>query len=422
MNNKICSKLLETYDSRYLDTLDNQTKQIWNDTTRKILSSKNPFIKKNSNLVISRLVQNHFNKNKPTTDLLSGPMSFTLQKSEKYNMNIYIFGEYHGLEDDCKQFLKNKECKKPCKKTEICNPKSGRCVSKKGKIGKTIKVNKKDITEMEIQEYFKKLLDNTDVFLDLYVEVPQFLNKKYNSRYKLLGSYTYLSKIYNSFRNCIQTKTRENNKNCELFRFHYIDIRKKDNLSPDLVIENFIKDLDNSIISESSKKFLEILTDINKKLLLEIYESDIENNNYIQKELSKTPLKNQILEYCKEIAKTQIDYFDINLIKKNANILLKKGYDKNFTYNLRNILITLGALAVDVYTLSRLFRTEFRISKFQPKKQHNIIMYAGDAHSTVYRGFLKSLDFDLLYKSGSVENKKSNRCVELKSEYQPLFE
>ena len=91
MNNKFCSKLLETYDTRYLDTLDLETQQIWNDTTRKILSSKNPFIKKNSNLVISRLVQNHFNKNKPITDLLSGPMSFTLQKSKKYNMNVYIF-------------------------------------------------------------------------------------------------------------------------------------------------------------------------------------------------------------------------------------------------------------------------------------------------------------------------------------------
>jgi hypothetical protein len=31
------------------------------------------------------------------------------------------------------------DCKKPCKADQICNPKSGRCVSRTGKIGKTLK-------------------------------------------------------------------------------------------------------------------------------------------------------------------------------------------------------------------------------------------------------------------------------------------
>jgi len=555
----ICNKLLETYDTRFLDNLDKETKQIWNDTTRKTLSSKNPFIKNNANLVLSRLVQNHFNNNKPITDLLSGPMSFTLQKSEKYDMSVYIFGEYHGLEDDCKQFLKTKKgkkCKKKCKKKQICNRKTGRCINKEGKIGKEIikqnSTSKKEYTyiytgklstrtpnynfnikllkkiydflitekrlekrlekvfmkslgnleyndleidfdkvnnivkikfttinymlenrikntiiqlmedfdkdcnsfkffgnclylnngnileysidnkyeELEIQDYFKKLLTTTDVFLDLYVEVPQFLKSRYNFQYT--STYSYLQKIFKGFRNCIQTETRVGNSDCELFRFHYIDIRKKDDKSPDLVIENFLKDIDNNIISESSKGLLEILSFIDKEDLFEIYLNDIENNFYIQKELSKTPLKNEILKHCNDTAKVLINKFaNIKKIKKNSKILLDK-YRKNAPLNysesitlksFRNIFTKLGARAVDVYTLSRLFRYKFKSNKNQPEGQHNIIMYAGDRHSKVYRSFLKKLKFLTIETSGNNYKgvRKSTRCLELNNISQPLF-
>ena len=426
MNNKILNKLLETYDTRYLDSLDLNSQKIWNDTTRKALNSKNHFIKNNINKVISRLVQNHFNNNKPITDLLSGPMSFTLQKSKKYNMNVYIFGEYHGSIDDCKQFLKNtngNECKKPCKKEEICNPKSGRCVSKTGKIGKKIKVNK-NLREMEIQEYFKKLLNNTDVFLDLYVEVPQFLNKKYVSSH-VLGENIYIGKIFKTFKNCIQTQTRENNKNCELFRFHYIDIRKRDNKEPDLVISRFVKIVHDAhhrlFMSETTKTVLNTLKNINKKGLLLLYEHDIDRHYYLKKELNKTPLKKEILSHCKKLATEFIEKIDIHKLNMEADLLLKRRYSGNFENKLNLPLVRLGAFAVDIYTLSRMFRTEFKHTKFQPKKQSNIIMYAGDAHSRVYRSFLNSLDFNLVDRSGGSENKKSLRCVDLQNFQQPLF-
>ena len=544
----ICNKLLETYDSRYLDRLDLKSQRVWNDITRKILNSKNPFIKNSSNLVLSRLVQNHFNKNKPKTDLLSGPMSLSLHKSEKYNMNIYIFGEIHGLKNDCKKFIKEggKECIKPCTKKQICNPKTGRCVSKSGKIAKNIKVNNnmkikqtyiyssyvvklynryyfdifsdenkqfrdfdskykdklynffitennlqnyfeslvtgfkilkldfdknsnkiiiifeteyllsdieiKDIikhmsnsdvncktleingdclefvkgtiykyskdnkfNELELQDYFKKLVNNTNVFLDIYVEVPQFFQDYYINYSK--GNYkknNYLKKIFYDFLDCIQTETRFNNNECHLFRFHYIDIRKTDEIKPDLIIENVLKDFDDKILGSKTKKFLKELTNTNSKKLYKIYENDIKDNYYIQKELSKTPLKNEILKHCNKRAKKIISKYNLENIKNFAKILLNKGYSEEYTRLIELLLTYLGGLAVDVYTLSRLFRTKFSNTKFQPNKQYNIIMYAGDAHSKVYRTFLNKLGFNQIQKNKTDNIKKDRRCIDFK--------
>ena len=441
----ICNKLLETYDTRFLDNLDKETKQIWNDTTRKTLSSKNPFIKNNANLVLSRLVQNHFNNNKPITDLLSGPMSFTLQKSAKYDMSVYIFGEYHGLKDDCKQFLKTKKgkkCKKKCKKKQICNRKTGRCINKEGKIGKEIIKNNKgeekenNHEEMEIQDFLKELVNNTDVFLDLYFEFPQFLDYSYED-YDYLKSdarnIQYMDKIFSNFIECVQTETRLNNKNCELFRVHYIDIRKKGNDHFDSVIYKLRK----SLITGQVKKNLKLLkefTNIKKKDLLIMYNTDVKKNKYIQKELSKTPLKKEILSFCYDKIEDHINTTTINNLNSFSKEILHiyPVVNMDIIISFVSELITITGIMVDVYTLSRIFRAEFKIGeRYQPKRQHNIIIQAGDCHSKVYRSFLTKLKFLTIETSGKETNmcyadnykgdRKSTRCLELNNISQPLF-
>ena len=243
----------------------------------------------------------------------------------------------------------------------------------------------------------------------------------------------YMHRIFSTFIECTQTETRENNKSCELFRVHYIDIRKKGNDYFDSILYNFRKTLDRGDFKKNLK-LLKKFTNITKTELINMYNIDVKNNYYIQKELSKTPLKEEILRFCHDKLEKDIHNYDIN----DLNIYSKKILDmypkltRDITFFFTSRLIKITAIMVDIYTLSRMFRTEFKnVKKYQPKKQHNIIMQAGDCHSKIYRSFLKKLKFKMVETSGKETGScyknnfkgvlKSTRCLDFKNIYQPLF-
>ena len=87
------------------------------------------------------------------------------------------------------------------------------------------------------------------------------------------------------------------------------------------------------------------------------------------------------------------------------------------------------ALVADTYLLARVFK-DFNMNEIekkaykgatdQPDKAHNIIIYAGNAHSEVYRKFLNQLDFKQIATTG-VSSNEFFTCVNMKKINQPFF-
>ena len=115
---------------------------------------------------------------------------------------------------------------------------------------------------------------------------------------------------------------------------------------------------------------------------------------------------------------TEIKYLEIKeLIKTIKNVFLDG-------------LLSFNVLIADAYLLARIFKT-FQIDNYhkprstdEPAEPHNVIIYAGNAHSQRYRKFLKYLGFKLIEESGGLEDpllSEGEHCVDMRTITQPLF-
>ena len=81
--------------------------------------------------VLAELISNHKNgEQKPMPEFIGGPFSLTCHWSEEYKKMIYIFGEYHTNKADCSEF-----------------------------------------PNMLVENFIYELIDKTDVFIDIFLEV-----------------------------------------------------------------------------------------------------------------------------------------------------------------------------------------------------------------------------------------------------------
>ena len=149
----------------------------------------------------------------------------------------------------------------------------------------------------------------------------------------------------------------------------------------------------------------------------------IRNNKFVMKKLNRSTMKKEILEFLdKKMLKmctSRIKRFNkyMEIINKNTDT-----YNEIVIYawkKIMKLIIPLEALEADAYLLGRVFK-KFDISKRQndePIKPHNIIIYAGDGHSIIYRKFLKSIGFN------RIESTKTgfNNCIDMIGITQPLF-
>ena len=92
MNLKICETLVNTYNSSILNNSDQSLKEaFYNEATK---SAEEHDCVKGRKILLS-LIKNHFDgTNKPFPDFIGGPASLTFHWSDKYQRQIYIFGEY----------------------------------------------------------------------------------------------------------------------------------------------------------------------------------------------------------------------------------------------------------------------------------------------------------------------------------------
>lgn len=388
---ELCKKLIKTYNTNILDKQD------------KITQSAFYSISKNNNTVLSKLIQNHYKRNKPIIQYIGGP--FILKHLKRNDINIYLFGEKHSVNIDCK------------------------------------------VNFDTIENYFENLLKYTDVFLDIYFEFPAFFGLSYTSfRYK---ENSRLQALFSKFKDCVQTVFRSDTDMCKLARVHYVDIRRIDsdnfnNLNHISWLTNNINNIIYNIapnvlsISIQNKELLKLIANNqyrinyilnslgseNEKDYIDFFISLFRDNYFLRKELDKSYKKEEIINYMQEqiIEIALQKKKPIQMIVKQIRNTRNDNYIFNYT-DLINLLSEVNAKLLDIYTISRMFR-KFNIeNKFnEPEIPHNIIFYGGADHSRSIYEFLIYTGFTEVESSGDFTyNPIPENCLDMSKIKQPLF-
>lgn len=405
----LCTILLKTFNTNILN-LENISTQ----TAFYSLSLEYENTDKDNTLF--KLIRNHYRNNKPVINYIGGPYILQHLYNKEYDINIYLFGEVHYSTIDCPTDVS--------KKIEL------------------------------VENYFSNLITNTDVFLDVYIEflVP-YTKEKYSGVPRGDSRLTNLFKIYQK---CIETITRKN-KECQLSRIHYVDIRQQDGTDFSNLDEiswfitnvrssiTLIKKDNNKINDTKIKQFYDTnyekinkiftkLTTKNQQEYVTFWKNTLLQNKYIKKEIEKSMFTYYINKYISDnlekaaLAEKQRIIYYINNIQNNNDFA-------NNLIQLFVILAGINSILMDGYTLSRIFKTFNVTEKLnQPKTPHNIIYYSGSKHTFNLYKFLLSVGFIKIEESGKLINNetgnfetnyqninKYSNCIDMENIKQPLF-
>jgi hypothetical protein len=438
----LCNKLKTFYNANILDEEEEFIKNEFLKVSRENVGNGK------GRQTLMNLICNHFDssKQKPDPEFIGGPRTLTVHWSNTYQKMIYIFGEYHSDIIDCDDIFDE---------------------AKGGEI------DKPNAKKMSIEYFLGELIKTTDVFLDIFIEVPVLSNKetrKYHENFLPLGE-SRLSKLFDQFKECIEYPTRGGEK-CKLARMHYFDPRSKEDdigLSDGndiigyfkLEIQYFFNEATHSNLTfdelatkirsriSKDKNFTIVLNsmcDSSLKNFTNFWISPLTKNYYINKELNRLEkddpeLKTKIVDYVsKEIIRRAMK--ERKFFKKVIKNIIVDNTCESYRFCkalelIHDALTNIYAGVVDAYILARVFK-KFNMNEMkekaypdvtdQPDRARNIIIYGGDNHSELCRQFLKDiLDFDDICSTGEREkdldivSKKDVFCIDMKTIDKPLF-
>ena len=457
-----CDMMVKTYNTSILDNFPTSLKRsLQEEATRCVESKPNPnyyrsvfgLIKKKKNRnVLMRLINNYFRskqiKTMPTIDFIGGPYTLTLHWSSKYNKIIYIFGEYH--------------------RNDVCTYDN----------------------MMLVEDFIRRLFRYSIAFIDCFLETKSLIKGRYcyidttshtnslqqikNCVYPINTSTSKrLNMLLHQNKKCIESIQRQENRECDNRRVHFINIRSGQNTNStvnfniyfNFYFKNFfdqflyIEDRQNESIfirykfevinllnhmfnDKSIKPTLDFILYGSEETYKEFCDKEIETHELLNRELSKSPEERKIREFAdEEFAKIRDEIISISYEMINSLIICSDERDiynfhklSNADYikffvsltKVYNKILLFNAILVDIYTLARMFK-KFQVNNTrntrktdEPEEPHNIIMYAGDAHSENVRRFLhENLGFDLI--SESKGDFRVDLCVDIRHFEQPFF-
>ena len=360
--NNLFDKISNDFNTDFLDTASPFIRKAFKDTSEEFKDGKN------GNITLLNLIYNYFNGILPIPLYISGPISLTYQKSKKYDMKVYIFGEEHGIDNNCSQLKK--------------------------------------INYMDISKYLQKLFLNSDKFIDFYLEETMFNTYKPGTKQK-----DFMSMLRHDFYNCLNPAKRSK---CifKTVRSHFIDSRITESGKtqiPTTDIEKVVMYL----LGETSNKPINTLYLLNEIASLDSFEEiatyiiDIASNTpIIKKELDRCTLdKELVLSIFHDII---IQQYQSDITIDDVKLLSEKTIGNT---EKAEILTVIQSPIVDIYTISRMFK-RFKKSENFPDKQRNIVYYAGSSHADMIRNFLYRLDFEEKFARYSDPN-QSTRCLNM---------
>lgn len=402
------------YNCKYLNNISTDTKVILNDKINFILKNY-----KNNNFIgypgLAYIINECINPS-PYNNI---KYIYTISRitnlySTEYNMNIYLFGDYHTNKYNCEH---------------IDNTTS-------------------------VPLFILNQIKTSNDFVDLFIETP--LIEK-NTDKEILKSGTYIRNLKNKLYDCLFW-----NKNECIYphlRAHNIDIRSSSHIHQYFKLMEYLttmyisfkKLFDNKDNTKNDelinqlkfdfRKFRNYYNIINKnnvfqdkQSIIKYFNNEVYKDTKIEKQLNN--IKNENVKFrIKKFFYNILNNYDFEyILQDNINEFFdtyNKSYKKNkqdfkqlwALLNIGGIMETFGtcsAYFMDYYTIARLFRTYKEIPGKYSKRASSIIIYAGEYHTELYKKFLLSLGFNI---NLDIENKEiyEYKCLNIDSIKQPIF-
>lgn len=414
---KIISYINESYDMSDIERIlyINDSIELLQELLEYIDINKNKIF---SNDVLKKLFNNYY-KPPPITKInlnIIGPSVYKHYYAEEinniYNFNIHLFGETHYQVNNC---IENKL---------------------------------ENIYNIDFINYLNIKLKNSYSFSDVYLEIY-----KYNNQTRIEKKLNTIIDTYEKYKKCLNISTRD--EDCDLFRFHYVDLRHMDDSFTYIISEvlellmkikiNYQRNKNNEeftdmvynlIKTDIYIKFIRILVEMGESknlynfILLDIF------NLYVIKKLMGSYLMDEIIEFIRNKLIINFEPFEFNKILLDIiqniimydteikDIIIENPIDihllkKNFIKLFRRIeimelyLIKIYQYKMDIYALSRIFKIFQEKNLKQPKFVKTIYVYAGNYHIELYSEFIESLkEFRLIKDIRPDYEDKS--CITLK--------
>ena len=468
----LCGALTETYNTNVLNTASPLTQAVFIDESRKRKGDEE------GRKTLMELILNHRAAKMPEPGLIGGPFTLSLHRSKKDKKIIYIFGESHANVMDCELFARKKtdaELRDGCPEGKIRNPSSNICVEKTGLIGKRIISENNAKAEgaavgasMPIEDFLVDMLKTTDVFLDIFLEVPAYLGVGY---LEPAGAYLApgrIQKVLTMLGDCIEEKSRDSSK-CQLGRVHYTDIRKLER-GPVGQVSDFRRSWQREVehpysvrtslydrirnLSNQPRiaKVLSALGEGTDEEYLAFWWEQIFENRFVKKELSRSYMREEIAAFALETvgreameqrsmftllyARAERALDDIKKIKEKQSWKVSIGSLLNrpvitpaessararYTDAMEDIYqrtVGINSSMVDIYTLSRIFKIFWGEHDDTPNEPRNIILYYGNSHAKRVRDFLKSQGYEMIEATESPGHIRN--CVNVENFPTPFF-
>ena len=458
----ICDILIETYNVNKFDSAATDLKDAVYKEAKKcsdahrmqIYAKKGDTIpvKTNKRDILMKLIENHFDPSiqQPMPKFISGPTTLTVHKSPDEKRMVYIFGEWHTGIKDCKMFQYEDD-----EKWNSDNP-----------------------DKMTIDHFLYELMKTTSAYLDIYFEFPAFTKRSrgYDQRLNFAPVNHHFRNLFEKFKKCINlSRSSRATGDCALARVHFFDSRRK-NIGDGVISFNDLdkmcekidylrrkydkepNNLKNRYIElvKTDTKLIYILNslggkDTTDKTYEDFWLKQLRDNELNIKEtksggkyedrgtIQEIEIMNSIKDFTeKEIIRKAMKYRDkyiklVTTIFEESKRGVKK-IDKDIIYNaLEDVIdhiVGINAIVADVYLLARMFK-EFDMTKMkthanqhltdQPDKAYNIIIYAGNTHSRLYRRYLKEVaGFEKITTTGKSKY-NGVHCIDMRTIQQPFF-
>ena len=438
-------KFLKTYNTEYLRILNGEELN-----TLKNSHFINPIRKK--------LIENMNGRKDYIVENIEGPISFSFYKIKHNGIikKFYIYGENHI---DTTGHCESKNNIDFSEYMKLVSQQTDKFIDFYYETGKP---NFDDFYDSRHQyhEYYNYLILSVNNFLNLVDlnkhlinnNILEQIHNSFYNRLKKTGNQNselnitskIIKKLFSEFTICTKPETR-NIPKCSLMRSHYIDIRHlmkphyNDSMLKYISIYNYILHMNyknkikllkyfgaDTFFKTIGKFNLQIDQNTYPQIILDFY---LEKIPKLSEKLDKSYYKQEIYDFSKKkIFKillqiiafgpftTLKDFFKntYKLIKNNnLNDINKKNYIDSY---LRQFFIQLGAILVDMYCLSRIFKN-FKSNGKSPSEPNTIIIYTGNSHSETYRNFLNFICTNInLLSTFKIPNEPTS-CINMPYKY-----
>jgi hypothetical protein len=453
----LCDTLIQTYNTSVLDLSDSTFKDACVEQAYKCVRDEN---RESKRTVLSQLILNHSKQDdpdvpkdnkKPVVDFIGGPLSLTLHWSKKYKKLIYIFGEKHDDVTDCENFKSKKKQNQEMliedyleqlfKNTDVF-------------IDFYLETDRiyQDIYGVqripEITKRFKKCFYNpNENIIDCKLSRMHYFDVRKGTSDLKPNSMSYASYMMYTM-NYRLDEYRDYPQFKKLTRLKNMLDRYKYNTQIKPILEEFSK-----INIYDDKADEQKYAEYDK-----FWDTQIEEHDFVVKKVVKSTIHDKIKSFIKkqvrnpellsqkidinQLIKTVKDFIDtLNKYKKDETYTFKSVSDDENVLKIReedfkklleldfseSLIYINSFISTDYYLLSRIFK-KFNLNPDDPTKKrttdepiepHNIIIYAGHAHSELVRKFLKELDFKDISKTSSASY--VSNCIDMRSFPQPFF-